>query len=260
MRNLLDKYLIWGVPHSVALSFNAQTVAPNIPLEPVPSAIYDVIMTASEEKGVKDSDPAGQTYYEFEYTITLGDYKGRKLYDRLNIKNANAKAVEIAYGTLSAICHVTGVLMLNNTAELHNKPMKINVIKAPRGDDKTRFTNEIRGYLDLAGNPPKGNSSAAQPAASTTQAAAFGGAPAAAAPAPAIPGVPAAAVFPPEGWQVHPSAPGWYYKGQEVVTEADLRDRFFVAPTAPAVPAAPAVPGAPGASAGTAGAPAWAQA
>lgn len=29
--------------------------------------------------------------------------------------------------------------------------------------------------------------------------------------------------FPPEGWAVHPTTAGWYYKDQEVLSEADLR-------------------------------------
>lgn len=33
------------------------------------------------------------------------------------------------------------------------------------------------------------------------------------------------AVFPPAGWTQHPSAAGYYYKGNEVLTEADLRAR-----------------------------------
>lgn len=234
----------------IQLAFNANQVAPNIPLEAIPSAIYDVMISATEEKAVKDSDPPGQTYYEFEYTVLLGDYKGRKLYDRLNCKNSNAKAVEIAYGTLSSICHVLGVLQLNNTAELHNKPMKINVVKIPRSDDKTRFGNEIRGYLDMAGNPPKAG--AAAQAATSTQAAAFTAA------APAAPAVVAAppppAVFPPEGWIAHPNAPGYFYKGQEVLTEAQLREKFPPAPATPAAPPAPGASAAPGAN----GAPAWA--
>jgi len=57
-------------------------------------------------------------------------------------------------------------------------------------------------------------------------AAAFGGAPVAAAAAPAAPGVPPAvpgAAFPPAGWLPHPSSPGYFYCGQEVLSEADLR-------------------------------------
>lgn len=39
------------------------------------------------------------------------------------------------------------------------------------------------------------------------------------------PAPPAAPQFPPEGWLAHPSAPGYFYRGQEVLTEADLRAR-----------------------------------
>lgn len=36
---------------------------------------------------------------------------------------------------------------------------------------------------------------------------------------------PAPVAFPPAGWTAHPSAPGYYYMGQEVLAEADLRAR-----------------------------------
>lgn len=39
---------------------------------------------------------------------------------------------------------------------------------------------------------------------------------------PPPPPVPAKA-FPPAGWEAHPSAPGYFYKGQEVLSEAQLR-------------------------------------
>lgn len=54
------------------------------------------------------------------------------------------------------------------------------------------------------------------------------------APPPGVPVVPQAAIlapppvpqpFPPTGWTAHPDAAGYFYKGQEVLTEADLRAR-----------------------------------
>lgn len=42
-------------------------------------------------------------------------------------------------------------------------------------------------------------------------------------PTPPPPPVAAPAPFPPAGWTLHPSAPGYYYCGQEVLTEAALR-------------------------------------
>lgn len=59
--------------------------------------------------------------------------------------------------------------------------------------------------------------------------------------------------WPPPGWLPHPQAPGQYYQGQEVVTEAQLRARYAPVPAAaqPGVPAPQALPAAtPGAGQG----------
>lgn len=134
------------------LQFDARGVVPAAVPEPVPSAIYTAALIASEEKPAKTTP--GATYYEMISQILDGEFKGRKITDRLNCKNPNQQAVDIAYATLSAICHVTGVLVPQNSAELHGKPYKINVAKVPRNDDPTRMTNEIRGYLHMDGSEP----------------------------------------------------------------------------------------------------------
>lgn len=137
-----------------SLSFNATQVNPNTRPMPVPSGIYDVVIVKSEEKPVKNKP--GCTYYEFEMEI-LGppEFRGRKVYDRLNCKNDNQQAVDIAYGTLSAMCYVTGVMQIQqSSAELHGKPFKVNVVKIPNSNDPTQETNDVRGYLDSAGNQP----------------------------------------------------------------------------------------------------------
>lgn len=64
------------------------------------------------------------------------------------------------------------------------------------------------------------------------------------APVPVAP-PPAPAAFPPAGWTAHPNAAGYYYMGQEVLTEVALRARY----EAPAAPAPAAVPPAPAATA-----------
>ncbi len=103
------------------------------------------------------------------------------------------------------------------------------------------------------------NQQAAVPAGATQMPTAGGAAPMPGTGMPAAPpmGMPAApaappvapppAPFPPAGWLAHPSAPGYFYAGQEVLTEADLRARFAV-PTAPVgMPTAPAgIPALPG--------------
>lgn len=62
----------------------------------------------------------------------------------------------------------------------------------------------------------------------------------------AAPPAPAAPAFPPEGWTQHPQSPAHYFKGQEVLTEAQLRERMAPpVPAAPPVPVAPPIPSAP---------------
>lgn len=250
----------------IQMSFNATTVAPNVTPEPVPSGIYDVVIKNSEEKAV--SGKPGQFYYQFDMEITEGEYKGRKIVDRLNCKHPNQQTMDIAYGTLSAICHVTRVMQIGqSSAELHNRPFKVNVVKVPRTDDPTKESNEVRGYLDSAGNPP-GKQAAAGGAASS----AFGGTTPTTTVAPSVPSTPSIPSSPSapadplelakaDGWQVHPDNPAFMYKGSEV-KGVDAVKALFAAPNLPAGGAstpAPAVPETPATGAASAAIPSWAQ-
>lgn len=146
----------------VALNFNAAQVKPNIGLEPVPSGLYPVMITGSVEKPTKNGQGA---YLEFEMTIMQGhEFAGRKVFDRLNIKNQNQTTVDIAYGTLSSICHVTNRLNMTDTQQLHGIPFQVIVVKVPRDDQPEVFTNNVRGYKDMNGNDPGTAGNAAQPA------------------------------------------------------------------------------------------------
>lgn len=135
----------------VALNFNANQVAPNVALEAIPSGNYIVMITASQKKPTQAGNGA---YIELEQTIQAGEFKGRKVYDRLNIENPNQQAVQIAYATLSAICHVTGRLNITQTEQLHGVPFMAVVIKKKRNDQPDVDTNEIKGYKDVNGNEP----------------------------------------------------------------------------------------------------------
>lgn len=139
----------------VALNFNAAGVKPNAGFEPVPSGIYDVIITASEEKPTKSSTPQNpKSYLQLTMTIQGGEHHGKTVIERLNLKNDNQQAVDIAYGTLSAICHVTGRMQVQDSSQLHGVPFKIMVNKVERNDQPGSFSNEIKGYKDINGNDP----------------------------------------------------------------------------------------------------------
>lgn len=129
------------------LQFDATTVQPNAPLEPVPSGDYLCMIVDSEMKPTSRGDG---TYLQLTMEILEGPYQGRKLFDRLNLQNPNAQAVEIAYRTLSAICHAVGVMQVNDSAQLHDKPLIAKVaLKPPKGEYGE--SNEVKGYKAVSG-------------------------------------------------------------------------------------------------------------
>lgn len=136
-------------------TFNANDVEPNAPRETLPPGDYVVQIVRSDMKATKNG--AGQ-YLEIELTILEGSHINRKLFDRLNLVNANQQAVDIANRTLSAICHATGQMTVSDSEQLHFKPMVAKVAVRPSGPDKSgvmRDTqNEVRGYSAVNGAQP----------------------------------------------------------------------------------------------------------
>lgn len=210
--------------------------------EPLPADIYVASISDTKMEAIKATegeDKGSQLYVEF--TVTEGAFKGRKLVRRYGILNKNsAQAVEIAHKQLTALCYCVGQFKLEPRAmreygaELRGKNLRVRVIN----DGKY---NEIKEVFDINGNKPsKSGSGMSMPQTApvaTATPSAWGNAPVA-------PVTPSAPVFPPEGWTAHPSAPGYFYKDQEVLTEAQLRERQAPAtvPTLPATP--PAAPAA----------------
>lgn len=127
--------------------FDATQVDPTTTFDPVPPGEYVVQVINSEMKTTKDN--AGQ-YLSLEMDIIDGAYQGRKVFDRLNLQNNNAKTVEIAQRTLSAICHATGVLNLSDSEQLHFKPVVAKVVVKPASGQYSA-SNEIKGYTAVNG-------------------------------------------------------------------------------------------------------------
>lgn len=143
-------------------NFDASGVPPKTDFENLPPGDYPVMIVASEMKATKDG--AGN-FLSLELEVTDGPAKGRKLWDRLNLVNKNEKAVEIAERTLSAICHATGVMNVQDSEQLHGRTMlaKVKIGKAQEGYAPR---NEISTYEPIAGGAAQANPTpAATPAA-----------------------------------------------------------------------------------------------
>jgi hypothetical protein len=138
--------------------FNAAEVDPNTVYEPIPAGWYKAVITGSEEKPTKAQTGS---YLQLAIEVIEGPQQGRKLTDRLNLNNPNATASEIAYRTLSAICHAVGVMNPRNSADLHDKPMMVKV-KVKPADGQYSASNEVQGYEAVK------KDGASAPAAATT--------------------------------------------------------------------------------------------
>ena len=130
--------------------FDASTVEPNVAPTPIPAGEYEAIIASSE---IKPNSKGTGDYLELVLQITKGPFQNRKLWDRLNINNANAQAQQIARGTLSAICRAVGVLTPKDSSELHNRPLMVKVVV--KKDDEYGSKNEVKGYKErtLGGTP-----------------------------------------------------------------------------------------------------------
>jgi len=123
-------------------NFDANQVDPSVALEPIPAGRYAAVITDSEYKPTKSG---GGKYLQLTMQILDGEHKGRLLWARLNLENANATTVKIARGELSAICRAVGVMQPRDSIELHNIPLEVTVGLKKR-DDNGEFTNVIKGY------------------------------------------------------------------------------------------------------------------
>ena len=129
-------------------TFDATAVEPNKPLEALPPGRYVVQIVNSEMRPTKDG--MGR-YLWLEVDVLEGEYAGRKLFDRLNLINANPTTVEIAQRTLSAICHAVGKMQVDDSEQLHLIPLIADVkVQPPKnGYDAS---NTLR-YMPLEKQP-----------------------------------------------------------------------------------------------------------
>lgn len=163
------------------LNFDATQVAPDTGGgDPVPAGWYNVMIDESEMKPTKTE---GGLRLSLRFTILDGQYVNRKVFTGLNLKNANPVAQEIAYKQLSAICHAVGIMQVQDSSQLHGRPLKIKVkVRAASGDYEA--SNDITAYKNIneqvdgpaTGGAPAGAPWATAPAPAP-QAAPWAGAP-----------------------------------------------------------------------------------
>jgi hypothetical protein len=107
------------------LNFNAKEVPVSSgQYEPLPEGVYTMQIVNSDMKTTKSGD--GQYLY-LEFDVMGPTHTGRKFFDRLNLFNNNPKTVEIANRQLASICRAVNILALNDSEELHFKPLQVKI-------------------------------------------------------------------------------------------------------------------------------------
>jgi hypothetical protein len=95
--------------------FDPQTVKPADDYEVLATGKYPVSIDKASICKTKSNNGH---YVKLELTILDGVYKGRKLFDNINIDNPNPQCVEIGMRSLSAITQAVGLSNLSDTAQL----------------------------------------------------------------------------------------------------------------------------------------------
>ena len=146
-------------------SFDAAQFAPNQGGQAHPVGKFP--FTISHTECVQTKDQQGGMF-----VVTLTSPSG-EIKNRYNIWNSNAKAVEIAHGQLSALCHATGVFKLDwqNEGSALRGARGMMEIGYQKGEEPTAEKPaggyvEVKKIFDINGNEPgKGPAPAAQPMA-----------------------------------------------------------------------------------------------
>ena len=128
-------------------NFDASQVAPQQSSAPLPAGDYLAHITDSDVQPLKSGNGKG---LKLTFEVIDGQYKGRKVWENLNIQHTSEDTQRIAQSQLSALCHAVNVIKLMDTAALHFKPVRINVtVREAVGQYKA--SNNIKGYEAAGG-------------------------------------------------------------------------------------------------------------
>lgn len=126
--------------------FDAETTE-EMGFEAIPAGDYLAMIVESEMKTTKDGN--GEYLQLKIEVVEEGEFKGRNLWERLNVKNANETAVKIAMSTLKSVCRAVGNMAPRTSGELHDVPFVVRV-KVGKRKDTGDPNNEIKGYFSRA--------------------------------------------------------------------------------------------------------------
>lgn len=151
--------------------FDSASVAPDEgrDFSPLPSGAYDVEIVGSE---VKDTRAGTGCYLALELTVLGPVGTGRKVWQNITLKNANADAESIGQAQLSALCRAVGIPVLKDSDQLFQKTVRAR-LGLEKGKDGHPDRNKVTAWEAIgAAHAPQ--ASASRPAANSPAPAAAG--------------------------------------------------------------------------------------
>jgi hypothetical protein len=136
------------MPDLSDLNFDPSAIEPDRPIEPLPPGPYAVVVTNTS---LRETKSGSGTYLEIEMEVVEGDHKGKRIWDRLNLRNPSDTAVEIGMRRLSSICRILGLERLPNSELLHGKTLVATVAHRDRDG---RVNVDVKGYAASKGAAP----------------------------------------------------------------------------------------------------------
>jgi len=135
--------------------------------EALPAGEYLAVI---ENSLIADTKSGSGKMLKLTYQVIDGVFRGKKIFENLNIINSNLQAQEIAKKTLNSIGVACGVSQITDSEQLHNIPLIIDVVV--KEDDQYGRQNRIKKHIAVKeGDEPAQSSApkeAKKPAATTT--------------------------------------------------------------------------------------------
>lgn len=126
------------------------SVAAGLPPQLLPRGDYQAHVV---ESAVVPTASGRGEMLKLTFEVLTGDFRGRRLVERLNIVNANAAAQRIAQEMLARLCAAAGLSGIADSDELHALPVTIRVDIRP-GSGDYGDQNVIKDYRALAARQP----------------------------------------------------------------------------------------------------------
>ena len=119
------------------LNINTDELPENEDYQELPEGDYPCIITESE---LKETQAQDGSFLKLTFQVFEGEFKGRLMWENLNLYNKNDTTVKIAEQTLKSICQAISFNgLLRNSVQLRDTPLKVTLYRSKKGDQRKKF-------------------------------------------------------------------------------------------------------------------------